>query len=589
LCQSGNDIEGYAWFHGHLPRENAEELLKRNGSFLIRSSLTNPGEYVMSLRHNGAPLHFRISRFKEEKSRAYSSVKYRIEDESFDSIAALVMHHVGNSAPISEASGAIIRFPVNRKLPLSFSEHKYASLKRKPRQFITKTDSKLAHSNSMSSASLSSYSSSTSPEHVKRAAGSVLMSPFMSTDPDIIDAIVTPSTSNQKKKNIPPKPSRVPTFRSPNQPMVTHDVIVAKQQNYCNPSTRSNLNTMTSSLPIKSSGGSDRLTNAKRRSQFEPLCYKSHFLQGENKPMEETALATTIKILLETDPFKLARHQTRIDCEICKISEGGLEDIFLQKGRTLRQDLLERYQSIAFWVVVCIVREGCSLQQRVQILNIFIKVANELVHSLGNLFGFSAIMHGLCSSHLSSMTFLWTLLRKNYTNNSVTMDKKLRPLLLLLDEGKGQIAYRSTCIPHILPLLRYYENSLDYIPHLPNKENQYSYLSNSTSDEMSFTSDESQPEWYKNLPNDSFDSLMSNLNLASSIVRSNEIIQKNVNHKFKDFEQQEHLREIFSTEFHMRVLYGSKSVTMEPIERYQKLDRILDLLVQRVKSENDAG
>jgi len=82
---------------------------------------------------------------------------------------------------------------------------------------------------------------------------------------------------------------------------------------------------------------------------------------------------------------------------------------------------------------------------------------------------------------------------------------------------------------------------------------------------------------------------MSNLNLASSIVRSNEIIQKNVNHKFKDFEQQEHLREIFSTEFHMRVLYGSKSVTMEPIERYQKLDRILDLLVQRVKSENDAG
>ena len=49
---------------------------------------------------------------------------------------------------------------------------------------------------------------------------------------------------------------------------------------------------------------------------FQPLCYKSHFLQGENKPMEETALATTIKILLETDPFKLARHQTRIDCEV---------------------------------------------------------------------------------------------------------------------------------------------------------------------------------------------------------------------------------------------------------------------------------
>ena len=47
---SGNDIQSYAWFHGHVPRAETETMLPNEGSFLIRSSLTNPGECVLSVR-----------------------------------------------------------------------------------------------------------------------------------------------------------------------------------------------------------------------------------------------------------------------------------------------------------------------------------------------------------------------------------------------------------------------------------------------------------------------------------------------------------------------------------------------------------
>ena len=33
----GNEVTSYAWFHGALPGDQAEKLLKRNGQFVVRS------------------------------------------------------------------------------------------------------------------------------------------------------------------------------------------------------------------------------------------------------------------------------------------------------------------------------------------------------------------------------------------------------------------------------------------------------------------------------------------------------------------------------------------------------------------------
>jgi len=62
-----SDLEQHSWFHGLLPRKEAENRLCSgiNGSFLIRESETRPGQYSMSLRNDGKTYHYRISSGKD--------------------------------------------------------------------------------------------------------------------------------------------------------------------------------------------------------------------------------------------------------------------------------------------------------------------------------------------------------------------------------------------------------------------------------------------------------------------------------------------------------------------------------------------
>ncbi|CAH2036087.1 unnamed protein product, partial [Iphiclides podalirius] len=51
------------WFHGTMSAKEAEVLIMergRNGSFLVRESLTHPGQYVLSVRGRGRVSHVMI-------------------------------------------------------------------------------------------------------------------------------------------------------------------------------------------------------------------------------------------------------------------------------------------------------------------------------------------------------------------------------------------------------------------------------------------------------------------------------------------------------------------------------------------------
>ena len=52
-----NDLSTKLWFHGPMTRQEAENVLSRNGDFLVRESTTNPGQYVLSGQQNGYPKH----------------------------------------------------------------------------------------------------------------------------------------------------------------------------------------------------------------------------------------------------------------------------------------------------------------------------------------------------------------------------------------------------------------------------------------------------------------------------------------------------------------------------------------------------
>lgn len=45
------------WYHGKMSRRDAERLLQMDGDFLVRDSLTNPGQYVLTGMHSGQPKH----------------------------------------------------------------------------------------------------------------------------------------------------------------------------------------------------------------------------------------------------------------------------------------------------------------------------------------------------------------------------------------------------------------------------------------------------------------------------------------------------------------------------------------------------
>lgn len=122
-----DDIRSHAWFHGPIPRQEAEVLIERDGDFLIRESRSSPGDFVLSCSWKHEPIHFKIIRVVLRRKESYTRVLYQFEQESFDNLPALVRFYVGNRRPISEESGAIIFHPINRIVPLRCIEEKHRS------------------------------------------------------------------------------------------------------------------------------------------------------------------------------------------------------------------------------------------------------------------------------------------------------------------------------------------------------------------------------------------------------------------------------------------------------------------------------
>ncbi|XP_041987195.1 tyrosine-protein phosphatase corkscrew-like isoform X2 [Aricia agestis] len=96
------------WFHGIMSAKEAEHLMMergKNGSFLVRESLTHPGEYVLSVRVRGRVSHVMIRRQHD---------KYDVgSGEQFDDLVGLIEHF--RSYPMIENSGDVLRLlsPVN--------------------------------------------------------------------------------------------------------------------------------------------------------------------------------------------------------------------------------------------------------------------------------------------------------------------------------------------------------------------------------------------------------------------------------------------------------------------------------------------
>ncbi|XP_071767125.1 tyrosine-protein kinase Fer isoform X2 [Centroberyx gerrardi] len=91
------------WYHGAIPRTEAQELLRQQGDFLVRESHGKPGEYVLSVFSDAQRRHFIIQ---------YADSQYRFEGTGFSTIPQLIEHHFSSKQVITKKSGVVLLNPV---------------------------------------------------------------------------------------------------------------------------------------------------------------------------------------------------------------------------------------------------------------------------------------------------------------------------------------------------------------------------------------------------------------------------------------------------------------------------------------------
>ncbi|XP_073764717.1 SH2 domain-containing protein 3A isoform X1 [Danio rerio] len=127
LKLSTEDLRSHAWYHGQLQREAAEQLLGRDGEFLVRDSSTSAGDYVLTCMWKNQPMHFKIIRITLRPKQGYTRELFQFENDQFDNIPALIRFHVGGRRPISHSTGAVIFQPITRTLPLRIISERQAA------------------------------------------------------------------------------------------------------------------------------------------------------------------------------------------------------------------------------------------------------------------------------------------------------------------------------------------------------------------------------------------------------------------------------------------------------------------------------
>lgn len=65
LSLDSRDLRSHAWYHGPIPRQRAEEIVLKDGDFLIRDCVSQPGNYVLTCKSKGPTLHFVINKVRD--------------------------------------------------------------------------------------------------------------------------------------------------------------------------------------------------------------------------------------------------------------------------------------------------------------------------------------------------------------------------------------------------------------------------------------------------------------------------------------------------------------------------------------------
>ncbi|XP_067599326.1 SH2 domain-containing protein 3C isoform X1 [Pseudorca crassidens] len=646
LKLSSTDLRSHAWYHGRIPREVSETLVQRNGDFLIRDSLTSLGDYVLTCRWRNQALHFKINKVVVKAGESYTHIQYLFEQESFDHVPALVRYHVGSRKAVSEQSGAIIYCPVNRTFPLRYLEACYglgqgggkAASPASPsgpkgshvkRRSVTMTDGLTAdkvtrsdgcptrcllHSTSLphpresirncalsmdqipdlhspvspisESPSYPAYSTVTRV-HTAPAAPSATALPASPVTRRSSEPQLCPGSAGESDKGPYSSPPHTRCEASPSPSLSSYSD--PDSGHYCQlqPPVRGSREwaaAEASSRQARSYG--ERLKELSENgapegdwgrtftvpiveatSSFNPATFQSLLIPKDNRPLEMGLLRKVKELLAEVDARTLAQHVTKVDCLVARILgvtkemqtlmgvRWGMELLTLPHGRQLRLDLLERFHTMSIMLAVDILGCAGSAEERAALLHKTIQLAAELRGTMGNMFSFAAVMGALDMAQIARLEQTWVTLRQRHTEGAILYEKKLKPFLKSLNEGKEGPPLSSTTFPHVLPLITLLE--CDSAP----AEGPEPWGSTEHGVEV----------------------VLAHLEAARTVAHHGGLYHTNAEVKLQGFQARPELLEVFSTEFQMRLLWGSQGASSSQARRYEKFDKVLTALSHKLE------
>ncbi|XP_044030268.1 SH2 domain-containing protein 3C isoform X2 [Siniperca chuatsi] len=302
-------------------------------------------------------------------------------------------------------------------------------------------------------------------------------------------------------------------------------------------------------------------------SSFRPSRYESCLMPAENKPLEMFVLKRVKELLAEVDARTAAKHITMADCKAARILgvtsdmqrmmgvSSGLELLTLPHGHQLRLDLLERFYTMSIMMAVDLL--GCtgSTEERAALLHKTIQLAAELKSNLGNMFGFAAVMRALELPQISRLEQTWVTLRQRHTEGAILYEKKLKPFMKNMNDGKESSVLSNTSLPHIIPVLSLLERGMAV--------------------------GEALEPWES--AEVGVDVVMYHLEAARTIAQHGGIYRTNAETKLQGFQERAEIHEIFQTEFQMRLLWGSRGSEGSQSERYEKFDKVLTALSHKLE------
>eukprot|EP00118_Oscarella_pearsei_P004904 m.21780 g.21780 ORF g.21780 m.21780 type:complete len:704 (+) comp28219_c0_seq1:1342-3453(+) len=409
-----HDLIAQPWFHGMIMRKVADRVLSQEGDYLVRESISKPGEHVLTAKwlrktvhfvinvvrwragsdglpsREGSPVHRggrgmagSVSSLNASEPRPGSpgsgKVVYKFEREGFASIPELVEHYVISRKPISDASGCVLIRGVARERrppsPLAETRKVFNSIPESPTS---------GHGNGQPEPRVNGHSTVT-----------------------IADA------------NVPPVRRLDPEYQRhlPNLDytrMMCSTVLNQSSEEMARHLTRIDLQLAKLVLPEDFEGNAN----------------------GSG-----------------------LRSPTRLSLDSAGIPGGiiGLAVVNLPQGKQLRSQLLERFSNVSLWAASVIVGAG-DVAKRKNILKKLIEMAHFLQgDALANVHGFMAIMRGLQSPQVARLTNTWNLLKRNDANTAKLYETKLIKLAHEVAAGKPTHLHSGVSLPYLEPLLEMLE------------------------------------------------------------------------------------------------------------------------------------